>query len=390
MPIDAPPIDTSRFYAPIDAPPDALPGAAFAAWSLRTLSRAEIGELSTRERLAYFACWALLAPTSHNTVPQRFRLFPESNALEFWLDRAAVLPESDVAGRQATISLGCVIENAVLAARAYDIGVDLELDREAKPVPLSQPGPNPLRVATARFELPSLEGNATPDLAALKARKMVRAVFDERAKLDPALATELLEIVRSVHAGLTLHLLVDAPTKTFLGKFQELADTTVINRAAFARELGAWLLPNQDASTKVGMRGHEFGLSDASAARMHLGLLGQGPLLPDETAGFAKVGSLGMRSSSAVGVICVERDDLEHRIAAGRAFQRLAVSLVGAGLVTAMHAGITEIEAPNLALRGRLRTRQRPTVVFRIGVAVHPEDAMRPHSARPPLSDVLL
>ncbi|HEU5074110.1 MAG TPA: hypothetical protein VFU02_08050, partial [Polyangiaceae bacterium] len=86
-------IDTSDFYARGDAPPDALPGAAFAAWSLRTLSRSELRALSTGERLAYFACWALLAPTSHNTVPQRFRLLPESSALEFWLDRSVVLPE---------------------------------------------------------------------------------------------------------------------------------------------------------------------------------------------------------------------------------------------------------------------------------------------------------
>jgi hypothetical protein len=383
-------IDTSRFYASGDAPPDALPGAVFASWSLRTLSRSEFSALSPSEWLAYFACWSLLAPTSHNTVPQRYRLLPESRALEFWIDRAIVLPESDVDGRQATISLGCAIENALLVAKAYGFEAKLELSRDAKPLPLAAPGPNPLPVATARFDPPATQGSAEPDLAAVKARKMVRAIFDDRVKLDSALASELSEIVRSVHPGLTLHLIVDAPTKIFLGKFQELADTTVINRAAFARELGAWLLPNDDSRSTVGMRGHEFGLSDASATRMHLGLLGQGPLLPDETAGFAKVGSLGMRSASAVGVICVERDDLEHRIASGRAYQRLAITLVRAGFVTAMHAGITEIEAPNLALRGRLRTRQRPSVVFRIGAPLHPEDAQRPHSARPQLADVLV
>ena len=123
-------------------------------------------------------------------------------------------------------------------------------------------------------------------------RKMVRAEYDERVRLQAALAGELSAIVRSVHPGLTLHLVSDAPTLLALGKFQELADSTVINRAAFARELADWLLEN-DSDRAVGMRGREFGLSDAAAARFRAGLAGTGPLLPDETVAFAKSGNLG-------------------------------------------------------------------------------------------------
>ena len=391
-------LDTTQFYDTSDSVPDVLPGAPFDAWRLRVLSPAEVLALPARERLAYFSAWALLAPTSHNTVPQRFRLKPAENALEFWIDRNAVLPESDPDARQATVSLGCALESAVLAASAYGFTSQVELDGKARPLPSSESSPNPVLIATARFKPPLSRGyGGEPGepgergamLAALKGRKMVRAVFDEQVKLSPAVAAELDEQVRSLHPGLTLHLLTDAPTKIFLGKFQELADTTVINRPRFARELGAWLLPNE-ATSLVGMRGHEFGLSGGAATRMHLGLLGQGPLLPDETAGFAKVSNVGMRTASAIAVLTVAKDDVEHRVAAGRAFQRLATALVKAGFATAMHAGITEVDGPNLALRGRLRTSERPTVVFRIGKPIHAEDGARPHSSRPPLRDLLL
>ena len=287
------------------------------------------------------------------------------------------------------MSLGCVLENAVLAAAAYGFSSEVALSLDARPLPTSATAPSLVHVATTRFTPGRRSENGESELAAMKARKMVRAVFDEQVDLEPELGAELVEQVRALHDGLTLHLLTDAPTKIFLGKFQELADATVINRERFARELGAWFLPN-DASSCFGMRGQEFGLADAAAKRMHLGLLGEGPLLPDETAGFAKVGNLGMRTSSAIGVITVAEDDLEHRIAAGRAYQRLAIALVRAGFVTAMHAGITEVDGPNLALRGRLRTRRRPSVVFRMGKPVHPEDGARPHSSRPALVDVLL
>jgi hypothetical protein len=96
-----------------------------------------------------------------------------------------------------------------------------------------------------------------------------------------------------------------------------------------------------------------------------------------------------MRSSSAVAVVTGARDDVEHRLAAGRTFEAIALRLTLAGFSVAMHAGITEVEAPNMALRGRLRTFHRPLVVFRIGKPLYVADAERPHSARPQLVDVL-
>ena len=216
---------------------------------------------------------------------------------------------------------------------------------------------------------------------------MVRAEFDERIRLDASLALELASIASGVHPGLTLHVITDAPTLLALGKFQELADSTVVNRTAFARELAEWLEEN-DSDRPVGMRGREFGLSDDAARRFRDGLAGRGPLLPDETVAFAKAGNIGMRSSSAVMIISVARDDLDHRLAAGRAFEEMALRLALEGFSVAMHAGITEVDAPNLALRGRLRTFQRPTVVFRTGQPLRAADGERAHSARPLLSDV--
>ena len=63
--------------------------------------------------------------------------------------------------------------------------------------------------------------------------------------LDEATLQGMKAIVET-YAPVGLHMIADSPTLLALGKFQELADTTVFNRAAFARELGNWLLPNDD------------------------------------------------------------------------------------------------------------------------------------------------
>jgi hypothetical protein len=352
----------------------------FSAWALEP-SR-DFGAWSSQERLRHLAAWALLAPSTHNTVPVRFRV--EHGALEFWADRQAVLPESDPAGRQAAISVGCAVQNAVLAAAAYGFTAEVVVEASSTVRPFAPNEPRHAKVAALWL------GPARPPepgwLEAMRARRMVRAEYDGRQGLTPALVDSLQP---RAHSGVSLHLLTDAPTRIALGKFQEAADATVLNRERFARELGHWLLPN-DSASPVGMRGREFGLSDEAARHFHRGLRGEERLLPDETAGFAKSGNLGMRTATAVGVLTASKDDLPHRVAAGRAFEEIALRLVQAGWAVAMHAGITEVDAPNLALRGRLRVLDRPVVVFRLGAPANAEDGNRPHSSRPPLDDLWL
>jgi hypothetical protein len=366
-------------------------GGAFDAWRVPALDRVQFDGIGSREQLEYLASLALVAPTTHNTVPQRMHVDPVHRTIEFALDRRAILRQSDANGRQATVSLGAAIANAGLAAEAYGrvarIAVRSDVERTIRP---AENGSEPVvPVALVSFDAST---SAPPrDLSwvsAMLRRKMVRAEFDERVKLDPPLASELVSLTASVHAGLTLHLVSDAPTLLALGKFQELADSTVINRTAFARELAEWLVDNE-SDRPLGMRGREFGLSDEAARRFRHGLAGTGPLLPDETVAFAKAGNIGMRSSSAVAVVTGARDDVDHRLAAGRAFEAMALRLTLAGFSVAMHAGITEVEAPNMALRARLRTFHRPLVVFRVGKPLHIADAERPHSSRPRLADVL-
>jgi hypothetical protein len=225
-------------------------------------------------------------------------------------------------------------------------------------------------------------------LFAMLDRKIVRAEFDPRVQLEERDNCALQAVVQR-HPRLRLHLIADATSQMILGKFQELADSTVFNREDFARELGQWLLANDDLSP-LGMRGGEFGLNDDAAARFHRGLCGVERLLPDEVAGMAKGANSAMRSASAVAVISTDDDSVSGRLSAGQAYAEMALLLQRRGFVTAMHAAITEVEPANMALRGRLRTTNRPIVVFRVGKPVRAADGCRLHSTRPPLEWVLL
>lgn len=379
-----------------DARSDVPDGPSWEAWRIAVSSPAELAALAREggglsdAQLAHLAGFGLLAPSSHNTVPERFELRATESELRVWLDRRAVLADSDPTGRQAVVSVGCAIANVELAARS--VGLDAQVHALEVPPhatrPFADDGEPQVLLAVVRLTAAATGAPLLEWRELMRRRKMVRAEYDRSVTLPAALGEELEALVGGF-PGLQLHLIVDAPTKLFLGKFQELADSTVINREGFARELGDWLLENDDPSP-LGMRGREFGLSDEASRRFHRGLRGELQLLPDETAAFAKVGNIGMRSAAAVGVITVAVDDTAHRLAAGRAYQQVALTLLRHDFVVAMHAGVTEVTAPNMALRGRLRTRHRPEVVFRLGRPLHPEDGARPHASRPSLESIIL
>ena len=124
------------------------PAEIYRAWKLRILTSDELVSLSQRDMMVYFASWGLLAPTTHNSIPQKFRI--NGTNLDLLLDRSLVLPVSDRDGRQATISMGCVAENVLQAVSAYGLKTNLQFPdvgyEAVKPVKGDSPHDNLIKL----------------------------------------------------------------------------------------------------------------------------------------------------------------------------------------------------------------------------------------------------
>ena len=66
------------------------------------------------KQLEFLVNFAVLAPSSHNSQPWRFRIAGNSIIVEPEFRRA--LPASDKNNRQLFISIGCAVENIIIAA----------------------------------------------------------------------------------------------------------------------------------------------------------------------------------------------------------------------------------------------------------------------------------
>ncbi len=370
---------------------DILPDKIYDAWRLRMLNQEDFHNLTIQDQLLYLSHFGLLAPSTHNSVPERFKIIPEESAIELWLDRKFILKASDAVGREACISLGCTMTNIEIAAKYYQYETSRKFFTITSNdiLPFEEKGKRYARIAKLTLK----KGSRTLEkkwIAAIINRKVVRSEYDERKKPSEIIKKQLQQLSKKLFRSLSLRIITDKAEIYKLGKFEEMATRSVFENDRFALELGSLLLPNKNKNSVIGMRGQEFGFDDQFSERIHKGLLHEIRLLPDEIAALATGGKIAMKSSPAIGIISVSEDSIEQRIYAGALYEYIALLLSMNGFFTAFHAGIVEVDRVNRMLSVFLKTVERPTVVFRIGKPLNSKDLNRPHSARPQIEEVLL
>jgi hypothetical protein len=79
---------------------------------------------SMPDRLRFLLQYAVLAPSSHNTQPWKFRI--ESNRIDLFMDETRWLKVCDDDQRELHISVGCCLENLLVAADHFGLGHQVE------------------------------------------------------------------------------------------------------------------------------------------------------------------------------------------------------------------------------------------------------------------------
>lgn len=87
----------------------------YAPWDIDVSAFPEKG--SVNDQLKFLIGFAILAPSGHNSQPWEFVI--KNNSIEFWVNKDRALGKSDPERRQTLISIGCALENLLIAADYY-------------------------------------------------------------------------------------------------------------------------------------------------------------------------------------------------------------------------------------------------------------------------------
>ena len=259
--------------------------------------------LPITEQLRFLLRYAILAPSARNSQPWRFAV--EDQTVHLFADLTRIQPVADPDARELYISLGCALENLLVAAEHFGFGHEVTLVTPADPA-------SP--VASVAF---SPGGSRSAARAAIPLDAIVRRSSDARTyrpvEVD-ARERQLLESCR-VEPDLRLDLVDDWATRQCIDVLVADADVHAFAGRAFRRELaesvGAGAFGNSRPSSRLG--------------RLVLDRLDVGEVMARRDRAF-------LDSAVFLGLISTRRDIHLDHLRAGQLLERLWLTATATGL----------------------------------------------------------
>jgi hypothetical protein len=306
--------------------------------------------------------YATLAANGHNTQPWRFSIYEDH--IEIHPDYSRRLRVVDPNDREFWISLGCSLENLIIAARAVGYAPEVTYPGAADSIHVRLTADTP---------------QSSPLFDAIPVRQNTRSEYDYQP-VSTADLDRLQEL--PLEPGVGLHFVTNLTDKETVLDYVTQGDLRQYADEAFLEELTDWLrLNKREALTSLD------GLSTLSLGNPQVpGWLGRMFVARTQPQRQADADARKLRSSPGAALVVSESDDKTSWVRAGQVYERLALTLTSSGIKSALLNQPIEVAE----LRSQLQSAMGlggwlPQLVLRLGYA----DAM-PRSLRRPVEQVLV
>ena len=297
--------------------------------------------------------YATLAPSGHNTQPWMFSA--DSGTVRIYPDLSRRLPVVDPDDHALYISLGCALENFVIAAAHHGFAAAVDHFPEDEPEEC-------LRVRLTPSGGPHDEGL----FRAIPERQSNRRTYDGKSIPDDDIGRLL---AANPHDSVTvLAFRTKQPDVEPIIEFVKEGNLAQFNDAAFVRELISWI-----RFSRREVRECHDGLTAAA-----LGF----PSIPRWLGTFimsrlvkpireARKQEQGIRSSPLLLLFIARRNDKRHWVDIGRSFERVALTAASLGIAHAHVNMPCEVEPirRKLASHLDLPAAEQPLLLIRFGFA---------------------
>ncbi len=302
--------------------------------------------------------YAILAPSTHNTQPWMFSI--AGNEIQLFADRRRWLAVSDPDQHELFISMGCALENLLVAAEHFGYGVEVDYGPASDPQDF---------VASVKFDLPGQPSRFRGDalFEAIPWRHTNRRLY----KSCPISQADLLRLYTANTEWRTyLHMIDDEATKDKIDELIFYADAVLFADPDFRQERGEWV--------GQGMRNHSRLLSRAGQFAAAYLADGEVEAMKDSWA---------LQSTPVLAMVSSWEDDRESQVRAGKAFEKIWLTATSLGIALQPMNQILRIPGLGAEVTRLIPAAHLcPQIMFRLGYA---EPDLR-HTARRPLEEVLL
>lgn len=312
-------------------------------WTVQETAFPSDGTVAEQSR--FLLRYAILAPSTHNSQPWEFAI--DDGTVYVFADESRWLQVADPEKRELYISLGCAIENFLLAADHFGFDTSVEYDPHEEPD------------AVASIILWRDDGVATTSdlFSVITERQTNRNVYDEQQ-----IPGDVLDrIEESASEDDVAVLLGDDQTKAKIANLQREADERQFDDPNYRRELGRWIGSGSLGTSWLVARIGQLAVTHLDLGRWE-----------------GTQNSRLLRSAPEVALVLTESNDTASQIAAGRAFERVFLIAIAQGV--AVHPMNQILQLPDLKqeLIDHIDANGRSLqLLFRMGYGP-PEESRRP------------
>jgi nitroreductase len=311
---------------------------------------------SSQERLTHLLNYAILAPSSHNSQPWMFKV--SENEIMVFADKSRWLKVADADRREQYISIGCALENLVIAAEHFGYNCSVSYF----------PGPEDL-VASVTLHA----GTAPRD------SRLFHAINSRQTNRNPYRPLSIndadLKAIYSLSSDPEVRIFLTKDSVVKKGFLDLVVQSNAVQYSDvnYKSELGRWL--GQGVMGPTGIR--------AKMAQLAVIFLDVGP---EQTRKDAEL----INSTPYLGFISTANDDRISSIRAGRALQRFWLAATALGISLHPMSQALEVPETKANLTALLSTgsgdMSQVQQAFRLGYA----EPVMERSTRRPLEDVLI
>jgi len=312
--------------------------------NIRKIDEADFPKDILSEQIMFILQYAILAPSTHNIQPWLFKV--NNNVCEIYFDKDLLLPKADKTGRDLYISLGCLLENLLIAARYFGI-----YDR----VEYMLKGNHVLNV----YFKPGIKDESLKDLLqAILTRINVRGIFDQKV-----IEREKLDHLKNIDfpQGIRMYLLSKKDEIKEVGKLTSLGIRQAYKDRDFRKEMFKVINPNF-SKKKQGLPGYSLRMPMLISIIFPwvVRFFNIGKIL-------ARLNSMSIYSAGAACIFASEKDDPEHWLKVGQAAERFMLEAVVLGLRSSIFVASVEVGSFYKRVQRLLGIKLRPQFLLCLG-----------------------
>ncbi|HPT37165.1 MAG TPA: hypothetical protein PLZ44_02635 [Methanothrix sp.] len=332
--------------------------------------------ISSEDRLAFLVNYAVLAPSICNSQPWKFNISEDGiqdgieDRIYLYADESRWLSVADADKSEMYMSLGCALENMVIAAGHFGYNCTVSYF----------PGEKDL-VAAVSLKPGLQSADSSRLFNAITSRDTCSLPYEQKA-ISGADLQALNESPGSLSDGdVRILLTSDQDTKDRFRELVTRADAIQYSDASFKSELGHWI--SQGVFGPTGL--------DAKIAQLSVIFLDSGPAQAQKDSDL-------INSTSCIGFLITADNDSTSSIRAGRALERFWLTAASLGIGLQPMNQVIEVSETEAALKTDLSGLMPESTstssndmwhvqqAFRLGYS----DCQAPHSNRRPLAQVMM